>query len=157
VIFFVDFPSNLSISVASQHDLQVLLDDHQHEQFLASLSIWERAHFTALSHSLGISLKFGFSIPGPELVVSFHLWLGISLFPVSPLCVCLSTIDNGGDHLLECSHGSMCIHQHDALVDIVYHTLSQSHFGALKEQCISGDDQSPPGDVFHPDFQYVLF
>ena len=48
----------------------------------------------------------------------------------------------------------MHIRQHNALVDIVYHALSQSHTGVRKEQCISRDDQSRPGDVYHPDFQH---
>ena len=48
----------------------------------------------------------------------------------------------------------MHIPQHDALVNIVYHALSQSHTGVHKEQRISGDDQSQPGDVYHPDFQH---
>ena len=48
----------------------------------------------------------------------------------------------------------MRIRWHDALVDIVYHALSQSHTGLWKEQRISGDDQSRPGDVYHPDFQH---
>ena len=41
---------------------------------------------------------------GPELVVGLCLWLEISLFPLSPLCVCLSTIDRCDDHLLERVH-----------------------------------------------------
>ena len=48
----------------------------------------------------------------------------------------------------------MRIHRHDALVDIVCHALSQSHSGVLKEQCVSYEDNSRPGDVYHPDFQY---
>ena len=56
---------------------------------------------------------------GPEFVVGLRLWLGIPLFPLSPLCVCLTSIDQFGDHLLECSHGPMRIRRHDALVDIV--------------------------------------
>jgi len=40
------------------------------------------------------------------------------------------------------------IRRHGALVDIVYHVLSQSHTGTHKE------DQSRPGDVYHPDFQH---
>ena len=46
----------------------------------------------------------------------------------------------------------MHIRRHNSLVDIVYHALSQSHTGVRKEQRISGDDQSRPGDVYHPDF-----
>ena len=58
-------------------------------------------------------------------------------------------------HLLECSHGPMRICHHDALVDIVHHALSQNHPGVLKEQRASCEDQSCPGDVYHPDFQYA--
>ena len=43
---------------------------------------------------------------------------------------------------------------HDALVDIVCHALSQSHSGVLKEQRVSYEDNSRPGDVYHPDFQH---
>ena len=42
---------------------------------------------------------------------------------------------------------------HDALVDIVCHALSQSHSGVLKER-VSYEDNSRPGDVYHPDFQH---
>ena len=48
----------------------------------------------------------------------------------------------------------MRIRCHDALVDIVCHALSQSHPGVLKEQRISCDNRSHPGDIYHPDFQY---
>ena len=32
--------------------------------------------------------------------------------------------------------------------------MSQSLPGVLKEQPVSGDDHSRPGDVYHPDFQH---
>jgi len=48
----------------------------------------------------------------------------------------------------------MIIRHHDALVDIVCHALSQRHPDVLKEQHISCDDRSCPGDIYHPDFQY---
>jgi len=68
------------------------------------------------------------AIPGPEFVIVLCLQVGIPLFPVSPLCVCLASIDQFGDHgLLECSHGPMRICCHDALVDIVCDALSHSH------------------------------
>ena len=41
---------------------------------------------------------------------------------------------------------------HDALVDIVCNALSQSHLGVLKEQRVSYEYNSHPGDVYHPDF-----
>ena len=96
VAVFEEFSSDPSVSVASQHDLQAVLDDYQYEQLLVSSSIRERARLTALSHSSGTSggwfkaipqVSLGLSIPGPEFIVSFRLWLGISLFPLSPLCV----------------------------------------------------------------------
>ena len=48
----------------------------------------------------------------------------------------------------------MRICHHDALVDIVFHTLSQSHPGVLKEQRVYYGDHSHLGDVYHPDFQF---
>ena len=88
----------------------------------------------SLSHSSGASsgwlkaipqVSLALAIPGPKFVVALCLWLGIPLFSLSPLCVYLTSIDQFGDHLLECSHGPMRIHRHDALVDIVCHALSQ--------------------------------
>ena len=52
---FENFSSNVSISVASHHDLQAVLDQHQYDQLFASLNIREQAHLTALSHSSGTS------------------------------------------------------------------------------------------------------
>ena len=69
----------------------------------------------------------------------------VSLFPLSPLCTCLSSIDNFGDHLLSCSQR---IRRNDALINIIYNVLSQDHPGVLKEQRASYDDGSRPGDVF---------
>ena len=82
------------------------------------------------------------------------LWLGVALFPHSPLCTCLSPIDCFGDHLLGCSHGPMRICRHDSLVDILCNALSQDHPGVLKEQRASYNDGLRPGDIFHPDFQH---
>ena len=41
-----------------------------------------------------------------------------------------------------------------ALVDIICHALSYNHPGVLKEQRVSCEDHSRPGNVYHPDFQY---
>ena len=128
---------------------------------MAPANIRDQARLTALSHSSGCGgwLKaipqssLGLAIHGPEFVVGLRLWLGIPLFPVPPLCVCLAPIDCFGDHLLECCHGPMRVRCHDALVDIVHHALSHSHPGVLKEQRASCEDQSCPDDVYHPDFQ----
>ena len=50
----------------------------------------------------------------------------------------------------------MRIHFHNGLVDIVCHALSQSHPGVLKEQRVSCEDHSRPGDVYHPDFVQLI-
>ena len=85
------------------------------------------------------------SLPGPEFVVGLRLWLGAILFPLSPLCTCLS--------LLGCSHGPMRIRCHNTLVKIIYNALSQDHPGVFKEQRALHDDLWP-GDIFHPEFEH---
>jgi len=69
------------------------------------LSIRDRAHPNALTHSSGTSsgwLKaipqpsLGVAIPDPEFV-GLRPWIGVSLFPFPPLCTCLSSIDCFGD------------------------------------------------------------
>jgi len=72
----------------------------------------------------------------------------------APIWVIFQNSVTFGDHLLECSHGPMRFCHHDAIVDIVCHVLSQSHPGVLKEQRVSSNDHSHPGDVYHPDFQF---
>ena len=128
VATFERFTSDIFIPSATQQDLQALLDQNQYDQLFASFNIRNRTLLTALSHSSGTSsgwlkailqVSLALAIPGPEFVVGLRLWLGIPLFPLSPLCVCLTSIDQFGDHLLECSHGPMRIRRHDALVDIV--------------------------------------
>ena len=162
------FNENSSAAVnpcSKQCDLQAVLDQHIYDNLLASANIRDQPRLTALSHSSGTcsgwlkaipQSSLGLAMHGPEFVFSLCLWLGIPLFPVPPLCVCLAPIDCFGDRLLECSHSLMRIRCHDALVDIVHHALSQSHPGVLKEQRASCKDQSRPGDVYYPDFQLQL-
>ena len=115
----------------------------------ASVGIHDQTRLNALAHPSGTDsgwLKaipracLGLSISDPEFVIGLCLWLGVSLFPVSPLCTCLSTVDSFGDHLLGCSHGPIRIQCHDALANILYNALSQDHPGVLKEQHASSDD-----------------
>jgi len=161
--FLSDFFDNHSLFTASQRDLQATLDQHLFDNLFKTFCIRDQARLTALSHPSGTSsgwlkaiprVSLGLAIPGPEFVVGLRIWLGVSLFPLSPLCTCLSTIDNFGDHLLGCSQGPMRIRRHDALVNIVYNALAQDHPGVLKEQRASYDDGLRPGDVFHPDYQH---
>ena len=62
--------------------------------------VWLRETSTSSGWLKAIPRVRGLAIPGPEFVIGLRIWLGVSLFPLSPLCTCLSTIDNYGDHLL---------------------------------------------------------
>ena len=162
VVLFNEHSSATVNRCAKQCDLQAVLDHHLYDNLLALANIRDEARLTALSHSSGICCgwlkaipqsSLGLAIFLPEFVVGLRLWLGVPLFPVPPLSVCLAPIDYYGDHLLECSHGPVRICHHDALVDIVHHALSQSHLGVLKEQRPCCENQSHLRDVYHPDFQ----
>jgi len=48
----------------------------------------------------------------------------------------------------------MRIRCHHALVSILHHAVLQDRPGVFKEQCASFNDNSRPGDIFHPDFQH---
>ena len=63
-----------------------------------------------------------------------------------------SIIDSYGDYVLGCGSGNLRIKRHDALCDIVFHTLLEDHSGTRREQHCGGYDNSHPGDVYHPDF-----
>ena len=163
VTLFSRTSGNPSILPSSQQDLQAIIDQSIFDNLYATLSIRDQARLTALAHPSGTSsgwLKaipkacLGLAIPGPEFVIGLRLWLGVTLFPLSSLCTCLSSIDSFGDHLLGCSHGPMRIRLHDTLVNIIYNALSQDNPGVLKEQRASYDDGLRPGDIFHPDFQH---
>ena len=149
-------PSNLS----SQNDLQASLDDQLFASIFNTSTIRDQARLRAVAHSSGVSSGWLKAIPQPtlglafspnEFVMAVRLWLGVPLFPLLPLCTCLSVIDQFGDHLLGCSHGPLHIQRHDALVSIVHYALLQDHPGVLREQSIASD-QSHPGDIYHPDF-----
>jgi len=106
------------LAVIFQQDLQAAIDQRLFDNLFASFSIRDQARLMALSHPSGTSsgwLKaipracLGLAIPGPEFIIGLRLWLGVSLFPLSPLCTRLSTIDNSGNHLSDCSQGPMRI------------------------------------------------
>jgi len=158
---FEDLPISVS-KATSQNDIQAFLDDLLFKQLLNCSSIRDQARLRAVSHSSGTSSGWLKALPQPSLglafsphdfIIALRLWLGIPLFPLSPLCTCLSTIDQFGDHLLGCSHGPLRIQRHDALVSVVHHTLLQDHPGVLREQGTSTSDRSRPGDIYHPNFR----
>ena len=118
---FSDISSGHSPFSTSQKDLQATLDQLLFDDLFTSFGIRDQARLTALSHPSGTSsgwlkaiprVSLGLAIPRPEFVIGLRIWLGVSLFPLSPMCTCLTTIDNFGDHLLGCSQGPMRIRRH---------------------------------------------
>ena len=83
--------------------------------------------------------------------MALRLWLGIPVFPEADpnLCSCHQLVDHFGDHLIGCSHD---IRRHNALCDIIYYALLEDSADVCREQRVSGESASRPGDVFHPDF-----
>ena len=65
---------------------------------------------------------------------------------------CHQLVDHFGDHLIGCSHGLLRIRRHNALCDIIYYALLEDSADVRREQGVSGESASRPGDVFHPDF-----
>ena len=132
LMFLCHFPEknmllDLPISVSthsSQNDSQASLDNLLFQQLLNSSSICDQAHLLAVLHFSATSQLN--TLPQPSLslefyshdfVIALHLWLGISLFPLSHLCTCCSVINQFGDHLLGCS--SKCITCHSVIYTIV--------------------------------------
>jgi len=88
---------------SSQNDI---LDNILFQQLLKSSSFHDQAHLQAVLHSSGTSnswlktlpqLSLGFAFSPYDFVIA----LGISLFPLPPLCTCLSVFDQFGDNLLD--------------------------------------------------------
>ena len=84
--------------------------------------------------------SLGLDIPSPEFIMALKLWLGIPIFSqTSPsICPCSNLIDQYGDHLLGCAHGPYRIRRHDALRDVLYHTLKADNQSVKLEQRING-------------------
>ena len=90
-------------------------------------------------------------------MVIVGIWLCVPLFPTAQLCVCSSSIDSLGDHLCSGSYGPLHIRRHNALTSILFHSMLLEISGVLHELKVSGDNQSPPGDFYHPDFARISF
>ena len=70
----------------------------------------------------------------------------------SPLYTCGQYIDCFGDHLIGCGHCPCAYDVDDALCNIIYHALLEGNSEVRREQRISGESTTRPGDVFHPGF-----
>ena len=100
--------------------------------------------------------KLGLAMASHEFVIAVKLWLGIPIFPDFPKairCMCGHTIDSFGDHLLGCGHGSLRSRRHNALHDIIYHTLLVDDAGSRLEERCSSTSFNRPRDVYHPNLQ----
>ena len=62
------------------------------------------------------------------------------------------TIDSFGDHLLGCGHGSLRSRRHNALRDIIYHTLLVDDAGSRIEERCRSTSFNRHGDVYHSNF-----
>lgn len=152
----------LPLPVMTQSALQAPLDDHTFDDLLSQVNIRDRARLRTLSESPETSgwlravpiSNLGLSMPGPEFMVSLRIWLGIPIFTSTSgvRCACGIPIDVHGDHLLGCGYGPLRIRRHDSLCNIIWHALLQDSPNAKREQRISGDSKTRPGDVYHPDF-----
>ena len=73
------------------------------------------------------------------------------------LCLCESSLDEFGDHLLGCDQKTnLVIKRHNALCDTLFHTLHVDDFRCRREQRCNTTSNSKPCDIFQPDFQRGL-
>ena len=144
-----------------QHAFQVPHDNECYQSLVTNSSVRDRVCLLAASDSAGCSSAWLKAIPHPslglampitEFVVAVHIWLGVPLFPTAQFCTCSSSIDSYSDHLLGCSYGPLRICRCNALTYILFHSVLLDNPGVLHEQKVSGDNQSRPGDLYHPDF-----
>ena len=153
-----------SLDLSSQSVLHKALDNHLYHHLFSTLDLRNQARLKTLSADTSTSswLKappissLGLALSGPEFITASRHWLGIPHLPPSTplLCPCSNHLDQFGDHILGCSHGPYRIKRHDALRDVLYHTLRQDNTNVLLEQRVSGDSGSRPGDIFHPEFDH---
>ena len=90
-----------------------------------------------------------------EFVIALRIRLGLSLFPFPPAftrCFCGHAIDPFADHVLSCGTGPLRSKRQDALCDVLHHTLLIDNSSCRREQRCLSDDNSRPGDLYHPDF-----
>ena len=126
---------------STQHQLQDILYKSLFLHIKNSGSVRNQARLNAISTPLAGSWlraipnrNLGLVMSAEESVIALRLWLGISVFPpFSSSCPCGSIIDSYGDHVLGCGSGNLRIERHDALCDIVFHTLLEDHSGTRRE------------------------
>ena len=82
-------------------------------------------------------------------------WLPNSLLQLDTgleFLACLAHIERHGDHLLGCGQGLLRICQHDSVVNLLYHTISQYNYVWLEERILGPPDRGQGIYTYHPDF-----
>ncbi|XP_062519145.1 uncharacterized protein LOC134194239 [Corticium candelabrum] len=156
-----DSPS-LDLVTATQHQIQIQLDDISFSNLLNSVSLRDRARLKTLSSPhTGAWLRatpnrnLGLTMSPHEFVVAARYWLGLPVFPFPPnsiRCICGHPLDPYGDHLVGCGHGPHRLNRHNALCESIWQSLLIDSKQVVKEQRSSGQSKCRPGDVFHPNF-----
>ena len=151
----------MDIKLASQKSLQYAIDTESLFNLKASVPLRDKARLNTIGNpETGAWLRaipnpnLGLTMSRQEFTLSLSMWLGRHIFPHPVRCVCRQTIDNYGDHVLGCRHGPLRIKRHDALSEVVWHTLLMDNKGVLREQRCGTNNNNRPGDVFHPDFSF---
>ena len=124
----------------NQQDRMLRAPSSQHAKWQTTWSNKVCRWVSDLLSAVSTSAAFGISCQGKFFA------------PFSSRCPCGSIIDSYGDHVLGCGSGNLWIKRHDALCNIVFHTLLEDHSGTRREQHCGDYDNSRPGDVYHPDF-----
>ena len=158
--FFIAPPKSYSESPYIQATRN--LDLTRHNDLKRSASLRDLARINALSapHTgswlLAIpNFNLGLAMTPQEFVIALRIRLGLSLFPFPPAftrCFCGHAIDPFADHVLSCGTGPLRSKRHDALCDVLHHTLLIDNSSCRREQRCLSDDNSRPGDLYHPDF-----
>ena len=153
--------NDIDIMRSTQHQFQVVLDSSLLRKTKDEASLRDKARLNSVS-----STHFGArprAIPNPnlgltmspqEFTVAFRLWLGIAIFPAPPnsiRCLFGVVVDQHGDHVLGCGYGSLRNKRHDALCDIIFHTVLVDNHDCKREQRCNSQNNTRPGDVYHPE------
>jgi len=148
------------LQTARQGTLQAALDKTDLGTLLDASSVRDKARLNTLASAHASAWLWaipnshlGLTMQRHEFLTALRYWLGIKFYAIDRVrCSCGAVIDSFGDHLLGCSCGPLRIGRHDALRDILFHALLQDCSQVRREQRVTGDSQTRPGDIFHPDF-----
>ena len=119
---------------------------------------WTPHLLNTLVHGYGQPPNNNLGLAMPQkFILSLCHWLWVPLFSsASKLCSCGHHLDHFGNHLLRCGQGNWRTRHHDALCDVIFNALLVDNVNCQKEQICNSNNNTRPGDVFHPDFEQGL-